>query len=106
MSSDEEIPQWLKTKDFFSITRTDKELSIVCPTSAIPGDIEITREDGWKAFKIEGILDFSLTGVLKSVLDPLAREKISVFVISTYNTDYVLVKKEDFSKAKEVLDVL
>jgi len=105
LSSNEEVPKWVNAEGFFSVTQTDEELSIVCPTSAIPTGIEITKEDGWKAFKIEGVLDFSLTGILKTVIDPLAEEKISVFTVSTYNTDYVLVKKEDFLRAKEVLAV-
>ncbi len=96
------IPMWvLKSKDFYSITRTHDEMSIISIEESVPEDVE--KEGGWKAFKIDGVLDFSLIGVISSITGILAEKQISVFVMSTYNTDYVLVKEEEFEKAVEVL---
>ncbi|MFP4661580.1 MAG: ACT domain-containing protein [Halanaerobiales bacterium] len=96
------IPMWvLESRDFYSITRTHDEMSIVSMEDSVPDDVE--KESGWKAFKIEGELDFSLVGVISSITGYLAEKEISVFVMSTYNTDYILVKEEDFEKAVEVL---
>ncbi len=96
------IPLWvLKSKEFYSITKTDDELSIVCYEKSIPRDVK--AEKGWKALKIEGPLDLNLSGILSSIVGPLAQEEISVFAISTYDTDYVLVKEEKLNEVKEVL---
>ena len=83
--------------------KTDEEKSLVCQTEDVPENT-IEREDGWKAFRIEGQLDFSLVGILSKITTILASNKIGIFAISTYNTDYVLVKKENFEKALEVLE--
>jgi len=64
----------------------------------------IKSEKNWRAFKVEGPLDFSLTGVLVSLADPLAEAQISIFAISTYDTDYLLVKDDDFKKAVKILE--
>jgi len=102
--ADEKIPSWvLGQKGFFSITQTQEELSILCETTVIEGEPS-NREDGWKCLKVEGPLDFSLTGVLSSIAAPLAREEISIFAVSTYDTDYILVKDEKFAKSKDVLN--
>jgi len=90
-------------KDFYFIGKTDEEMSIVCPTSETPPHTS-AREDGWKAFRIQGILDFSLIGILAKISSILAENKIGIFAVSTYNTDYILVKKEDFVKALKVLE--
>lgn len=82
--------------------KTDEERSLVCQTKDVPENT-IEREDGWKAFRIEGQLDFSLVGILSKITTILANNRIGIFAISTYNTDYVLVKKENFEKALEVL---
>lgn len=105
MSANAMIPDWALRSDLFSITRTDEELSIVCPTGSIMQEESIqAREDGWKAIKVEGILDFSLTGILSSLAGPLAENKVSIFALSTYNTDYLMVKRVDLEKAREVLE--
>jgi len=95
------IPSWATKSEIFSITRTADELSIVCNENTLPPNIK--AEKGWRAFKVEGPLDFSLTGILASLANPLAKAKISIFAISTYDTDYILVKEKDFKRAKEVL---
>lgn len=82
--------------------RTDEENSLVCMTDQVPENVT-EREDGWKAFRIQGTLDFSLIGILSSISSLLAENEIGIFAISTYNTDYILTKKEDFPKALEVL---
>lgn len=82
--------------------KTDEEKSLVCLTEDVP-DNTIEREDGWKAFRIEGILDFSLIGILSQISALLAENEIGIFAISTYNTDYILVKEKNYLKAKELL---
>jgi hypothetical protein len=95
------IPAWVMHEGFFSITRTTDELSIVCREELAPSDIKCER--GWRAFKLEGPFDFSLIGVLKSVLDPLTEARVGILAISTYDTDYVLVKAAQFEQALTVL---
>ena len=81
---------------------TDEEVSLVCPTDAVPSNA-YEREDGWRAFRIEGTLDFSLVGILADVSGALARANIGLFAISTYNTDYILVKNRDLPAALDAL---
>lgn len=84
------------------IGKTDEELSVVCPTEAVP--LRTTaREDGWRAFRVVGAMDFSLIGVLAKLSAILAEQKIGIFVISTFNTDYVLVKEENARRAEAAL---
>ncbi|MCM1467993.1 MAG: ACT domain-containing protein [Alistipes sp.] len=90
------------TKEFFFIGKTNEELSLVSITENTPENT-VEREDGWKGFYIQGTLDFSLVGILSEITRILADNGISVFAVSTFNTDYVLVKKEDFEKALEAL---
>ncbi len=89
-------------EDFFFVGKTDEEISLVCKTSAAPFST-VEREDGWKGFRIEGVLDFSLIGILSKISSILAENKIGIFAVSTYNTDYILVKAENFERALEVL---
>ena len=84
------------------IEKTDEEKSLVCITSEVPANV-LKRDDGWKAFRIQGILDFSLIGILAKIAGILADNGISIFAISTYNTDYILVKEENYPKALEIL---
>lgn len=84
------------------IGRTDEEKSLVCITEHVPANTT-EREDGWKAFRIQGVLDFSLIGILSRLSALLAENKIGIFAISTYNTDYILTRENDFEKAIEVL---
>lgn len=85
------IPEWAASGNFFSVTRTSGELSVLCSQGRVPTGI--VREEGWRALGLEGPLDFSLVGVLASLLAPLAEAGVSVFAVSTYDTDYVLVKQ-------------
>lgn len=89
-------------KDFYFIGKTDEEISLVCKTIDTPSDT-ITRDDGWKGFRIQGILDFSLIGILSKISAILAENNIGIFAVSTYNTDYILVKKENFERAMDAL---
>ena len=88
--------------DFFFLGKTDEEISLVCRTEQTPAGTE-AREDGWRAFRIEGVLDFSLTGILSGISAILAENGIGIFAVSTFNTDYILVRAENFDRAIEVL---
>lgn len=88
--------------EYCFIGKTDEEKSLVCITQEVPANT-IERDDGWKAFRIQGVLDFSLIGILSKISGILAENKIGIFAISTFNTDYVLTKKEDYQKALEAL---
>ena len=88
--------------EIFFVGKTDEEISLVCKTDDVPVNT-IEREDGWKGFRIQGILDFSMIGVLSKISGILADHKIGIFVVSTYNTDYVLVKKDNFEMAMKAL---
>ncbi len=90
------------TGEFYFIGRTEEEISLVCRTEDTP-EHAIGREDGWRGFRIQGNLDFSLVGILSQIAGILAEQEISIFAISTYHTDYILVKEEDFDHAMEVL---
>lgn len=89
-------------EEFYFIGKTDKELSVVCKSENTPKNT-IARDDGWRAFRIQGILDFSLIGILSRLSGILAENKIGIFAVSTYNTDYILVKSEDFDRAMDIL---
>ena len=89
-------------KIYLRTGKTDEEKSLVCLTEDVPSNV-IEREDGWRAFRIEGVLDFSLIGILAKIATLLAEEEIGIFVVSTFNTDYVLVKEEQEQKALETL---
>ncbi len=88
--------------DFYFIGRTYEEISVVCETGKTPNNTT-AREDGWKGFYITGTLDFSLTGILSELSGILAENKIGTFAVSTYNTDYILVKEENFERALSIL---
>ena len=98
---DARVPEWATQGLFTSVTRTASELSVVCLDAPVPKGIE--REGGWRVFKVEGPLDFSLTGVLASLTGPLAEAGIGVFALSTYYTDYLLVKDEQLDRAMQAL---
>lgn len=85
------------------VGRTEEEVSPVCITEDTP-DNTLEREDGWRSFKIQSVLDFSLIGILSGISTILAEAKIGIFVVSTYNTDYILVKKENFDRAMRLLE--
>lgn len=88
--------------EFYFIGRTDEEISLVCKTEDTP--VATTeRDDGWRGFRIEGVLDFSLIGILSKLSGILAENSIGIFAVSTFNTDYILVKGENFERAMTVL---
>jgi hypothetical protein len=97
LKKDAAIPAWATNGTFISITRTADELSIVCPESNVPEGIQC--ESDWRCIKIEGPLDFALTGILVSIAAPLAHVGISIFAISTYDTDYLMVRRESLDRA-------
>lgn len=92
----------IQSRNFCSVTRTKDELSIVCETDLMP-EGAIQRDDGWSCMQVDGILNFDLTGVLASLAGPLADAEVSLFAVSTFNTDYLLVKKILLEKAQGAL---
>lgn len=88
--------------DFYFLDKTDNEISLVCKTEDVPFDV-ITRDDGWCGFYFDETLDFSLIGVLAKISAVLSENNIGIFVVSTYNTDYILVKFENYDSAVSVL---
>lgn len=90
------------SEDFYFIGKTDDELSLVCESDKVPANVT-DREDGWRGFRIEGLLDFSLVGILAPIAQTLAESKVGIFAVSTFNTDYILVRKENFGRAVKAL---
>jgi aminoglycoside 6'-N-acetyltransferase I len=101
LGADDLVPAWALAVRFFSITRTDDELSVICPVEAVPEGVRCER--GWRCLRVAGVLPFSAIGVLASLTGPLATAGISVFAVSTFDTDYLLVKAGDLAKACEAL---
>ncbi len=101
LDQDAPVPAWASSGEFFSITRTADELSVVCPQSLVPDGVRCER--GWRCLRVAGTMDFSMIGVVASVVTPLADAGISVFVVSTFDTDYLLVKEDDLARATVVL---
>ena len=97
LGPDEPVPAWGLQGEFFSVTRTTEELSIVCAEAQIPATV--LCESGWRLFKIDAIMDFSLVGIVAGISAALAGANIGIFVLSTYNTDYILVRQPDFAAA-------
>jgi hypothetical protein len=95
------IPPWAALGSLVSITRTIDELSVVCPQNLVPGDV--TCEPDWRCVRVAGTIDFALIGVIASLVHPLATAGVSVFVLSTFNTDYLLVRSNDWERAVKVL---
>lgn len=89
--------------EYCFVGKTDEEKSLVCLACDVPGNVT-NRDDGWKAFRIQGVLDFSLLGILSKISSLLAENEIGIFAISTFNTDYILTKKENYDKAIDVLN--
>jgi hypothetical protein len=94
-------PVWLPQSGFLSVTRTAEELSIVCCEAAVPDDVICQR--GWRGLQVEGPLDFSLTGVMASLAGTLAEAGVSLFAVSTYDTDYILVRQAHLAVARQAL---
>lgn len=95
------LPEWIDPARFFSLTRTSDELSLVCEQAFVPPGVRC--EPGWRALRVAGTLDFSLTGVLTALLAPLAAAGISIFALSTYDTDYILVREASLDQAVQAL---
>jgi hypothetical protein len=102
LQPDATVPTWAEGPEFVSITRTAAELSIVCQQGLLPGDVR--AEKNRRLMRIEGKLGFELTGVLASVTAPLSKAELSIFTMSTYDTDYLLIADEDLQKATEMLE--
>ena len=90
------------SRGFYFIGRTDEEFSLVCRTEDTPANTT-EREDGWRGFRIQGVLDFSLIGILSKLSAILAEQRIGIFAVSTYNTDYIFVKEENYDRALSAL---
>lgn len=102
LAPDAEIPAWAwRDRTLLSITCTQDELSIICPAASVPAGVQ--SEQPWSALKVEGPLDFALTGILSALAAPLATAGISIFAISTFDTDYLLVKERQLTRACQVL---
>jgi hypothetical protein len=101
LAPDAGVSQWAQRGVIHSVTRTADELSIVCETKYVPSSVK--AEAGFRCFKLQGPFPFEMTGVLASVLEPLAKAGVSIFAISTYDTDYVMVKEKSLNKALRVL---
>ena len=101
LGGDDPVPDWADSRGFVSITRTQEELSIVCLQDRVPPDVTCRRD--WRCLKVDGPLDFAQAGVWASLAGPLAEEGIPVFVVSTYDTDYLLVSELQATRAAEVL---
>ena len=95
------IPDWALTETLISITRTDKELTIVCKQDMTPSELQC--DINWRCFKIDGSFDLNQTGVISSISSPLADAGISIYIISTYDTDYFLVKEGNLDKTISTL---
>jgi hypothetical protein len=102
LAPEADLPNWVPLSGFVSVTRTNDELSVVCPSGAVPDEVE--AQWSFKAMKIEGPLDFGLTGILLAVAGPLTDAGIPIFSLSTYDTDYVLVRRNDLTHAVCVLE--
>ena len=101
LSADDPLPPWLPARGFVSVTRTADELSVVCAADAVPP--EVRSEPGWRCLVVAGPLDFSLTGILASIASPLGEAGVSLFALSTFDTDYVLVKGNTLEAAAVAL---
>ncbi len=101
LTADAAVPEWASGGEFTSVTRTTEELSIVCPASNLPREIEAQHH--WICLKLEGPFPFSQTGVLLSFIEPLSSNGIPIFAISTYDTDYVLIQEEWAGAALDAL---
>jgi len=102
LSTKQEIPEEIISSEFYSITKTEDEISIV--TNYNFDFKQIKSSKNWKGFKVDGTMDFSLVGIINDITKPLKDNGISVFVLSTYNTDYLFVKEENFDKTIEIFN--
>ncbi len=101
LGADEHVPAWASAGEFYSITRTQKELSVVCAEEWVPEGVKCER--GWRCMRVAETIEFSVLGVLASLAVPLAEAGVSIFAVSTFDTDYLLVKAEDLARSVEAL---
>jgi hypothetical protein len=101
LEPDAELPDWVRGGHFWSATRSESELSIVCCEEDVPTDASAER--GWCALELAGPLDFSLTGVVAALVTPLAEAEVPIFVISTFETDYLFVRERDLERSVDAL---
>jgi hypothetical protein len=101
LDPDSDVPAWARNGHFWSVTRSESELSVVCRQDDVPPDASAER--GWCALEVAGPLDFSLTGVVSSLVTPLADAGIPLFVLSTFETDYLLVREHDLHRSVDAL---
>ncbi|MGB9698813.1 MAG: ACT domain-containing protein [Thermodesulfobacteriota bacterium] len=101
LNQEQPIPEWALNNPFSSITKTSDELSIICLQNSVPEGV--AKNGNWRCLKIEGPLDFSAVGILNSITQPLAKNGISILAVSTYETDYFLVREEQLAKALKIL---
>jgi hypothetical protein len=101
LPADGMAPRWAGTGLFFSVTRTSDELSVICAEANVPAGVLCNR--GWRCLKVDGPLEFNAVGVVASVAQPLAAAGVSIFVVSSYDTDYLLVKRESYEQALGIL---
>jgi hypothetical protein len=102
LAASDPVPAWAGAGPFVSVTRTDAELSIVCVEEGLPSGV--ASERGWRCLRVRGPLGFGVTGILASLAAPLAGSGVSIFVVSTYDTDYLLVPERDLERAKSALE--
>jgi hypothetical protein len=95
------VPEWASGR-FVSVTRTDGELSVVCAEGSVPASVR--AEGGWRCLRVRGPLGFGMTGILASLASPLASSGVSIFVVSTYDTDYLMVQERDLDRARDALE--
>jgi hypothetical protein len=101
LDRDAPVPSWMSGAEFVSVTRTPEELSVVCPEAAVPAGVRAER--GWRCLRVAGRLDLHLVGVLVALTAPLANAGVGVFAVSTYDTDYLLLRAQDLERASDVL---
>jgi uncharacterized protein len=101
LEPDAELPDWVRGGHFWSATRSESELSVVCCEEDVPTDASAER--GWCALELAGPLDFSLTGVVAALVTPLAEAEVPIFVISTFETDYLFVRERDLERSVDAL---
>ena len=94
------VPAWAAGDGFWSVTKTDEELSVVCLAERVPAEVQAARD--WACFWLQGPFDFAETGVLAGLIAPLSAKGVSIFAISTYDTDYILVKQADAARAENI----
>ncbi|KAL1932887.1 hypothetical protein VTP01DRAFT_8565 [Rhizomucor pusillus] len=100
-----QIPtEWLNNLPWYTVSKTTSELSVLCPSASEPLPGAKKKKDGWRCLQVDAQMDFSLVGILASIVDPLRDNKIPVFVISTYDTDYILIEQDQLEHAIGVLN--